>query len=117
MNIIFKNTTFDKTIFWAFFLSLIIIIANSVYILVSYNKLPFFLPIYNQMPWGDERLGRKEEILIPILIAISVFIFNFVLSSIIYKKMPIISRIISVTAFLICFFVLIITFRTILLII
>lgn len=117
MNTIFKNATFDKTIFWAFFLSFIIIIVSSVYILVSYSKLPPFLPIYNQMPWGDERLGRKEEIFIPILLSVVALTFNFIFAAALYKKMPIISRIVGVTALLICFFVLLITFRTILLVI
>lgn len=65
------------------------------------------------MPWGDERLGTKEEIVIPLIIAFGIFIGNVLIASALYKNMPLIARIFSITALLACVFTLLFIIRTV----
>lgn len=116
MNAITKMTS-DKTFFWSFLLSLVFILFNTAYAAFSYTKLPPLVPLYNQLPWGESRLGMKIEIFIPIGIASFIFITNLFLSSYLYKKMPLISRILCLTSLLITFFALTIVIRAIRLVI
>lgn len=117
MNILFENIVSDKTLLWGFLLSFITIIGCFVYIVLSYNHLPPLIPLYNQMPWGPSRLAQKIEIFIPLSIAASIFIFNLLFSSIFYKKIPLTSRIICITSFLVSLFALLAVVRTLQLVI
>lgn len=112
MNTIIKNIKSDKTLFWGFSISFILIAFNTLYVYIHYKHLPPLVPLYNQMPWGDYRLGQKPEIFIPIAIAAAIFLFNLSLSSILHKKMPLTSRISCITVILISIFVLLIILRT-----
>lgn len=116
MSVVTKITS-DKIFFWSFLLSLLFILFSTVYTLFSYSKLPPIIPLYNQLPWGEARIGTKIEIFIPGIIAFFIFLINLFLSSALYKKMPFISRILCVTSLLTNFFALIIVVRAIRLII
>ncbi|MDO8657933.1 MAG: hypothetical protein Q7K55_04285 [Candidatus Levybacteria bacterium] len=117
MNALFKNIFSDKTLFWGFLSSFILILANFSYTLFSYINLPPYIPLYNQMPWGEKRLGEKPEIFLPVLIATFIFIFNMILVIFLYKKIPILARILCITGFLSCFFALLVVIRTLQLVI
>lgn len=82
-------------------------------ILFFYRNLPPLIPIYNQMPWGEARLGSKVEILIPVLLATIFFISNLILGLNVYGKMPLVSRTLSITGFLLIVIAFVFTFRTI----
>jgi len=64
------------------------------------------------MPWGEKRLGTKEQIFIPIAVTFTIFLINLFLSALSYEKMPLISRIFSVTTFMAALFTLIFIVRT-----
>lgn len=117
MNEIYKNIVSDKIFFYSLLTTFLSIIIAVAYVMFNYSSLPPFVPIYNQMPWGEAQLGKKQEIFIPILISSVISIFNLLFAIIIYKKMPITARILSSTSLLICFFTLIVIVRTIRLII
>lgn len=116
MKVFFENIKSDKILFWGFSAAFILIAINLIFILLSYSNLPPFIPIFNQMPWGEKRLGVKWQIFLPLFITFIIFLTNLFLSSFLYKKMPLISRILSFTSLLICFFALLFSARTILLI-
>lgn len=103
----------DKTILFGFLLSLSLVCGVSVYSILYYSQLPPFIPLYNQMPWGEERLGAREHIGIPIIIALIALFLNSLLSLLLYKKIPLVSRVLSVTSLLICFLTLLLVVRTI----
>lgn len=113
MKIFFKNIKSDKILAYGFSISSMFIFLNIIYVIFFYTSLPPAIPLFNQMPWGEARLGTKWQIFIPVFMALLIFIGNLFLSSVFYKKIPLISRMLAVTSFLICFFALLFSARTI----
>ena len=101
MKEIFKYFKTDKIVKWSTIIALILIFFETVYITFYYFSLPPFIPIFNQLPWGEERLGTKIEIFFPVVISIVFSIFNFFLLNQLYEKMPLASRMLSITTILI----------------
>ncbi|HVA96526.1 MAG TPA: hypothetical protein VND99_02635 [Candidatus Acidoferrales bacterium] len=97
------NTTLvkaDKIIKWGMAFSLILLFLQAIFIAIFYLKLPPVLPLFNQLPWGEARLGVKYEILLPLIITGVYFLFNYFLLIKLYSNMPLVSRIIGVTTLL-----------------
>ncbi len=92
MKEFFKNIARDKTITSAFFINIFLILTTVIYIAFSYGKLPPFIPIFNQLPWGEQRLGSQITIFIPIGISLLILAINIFISTLIYKKIPLIAR-------------------------
>ena len=117
MKQFFKDIIQDKTITLAFFLNGFFLIITVIFVLFFYGKLPPFLPIFNQLPWGEERLGSTIAIFIPILVALLILLINLFTSGIIYRRVPLIARMLGaislLAGILICLFVI----KTIILII
>lgn len=107
----------DKIILNEFVLSFLVLIATLILVLVSYKNLPPYVPIFNQLPWGNERLVETQGIFIPIGLYFIVFIFNLIFSFALYKKNnPLLGRIIAAVTLLIAVMNLIFIIRTLLLI-
>lgn len=86
----------DKFIPYTFLISLLILVVTIIFILLNFRGLPPFIPIFNQLPWGDQRLVDTPGIFIPVGIYFLIFIFNFFFSGFLYKKNnPLLSRIIA----------------------
>ncbi|MDP2585812.1 MAG: hypothetical protein Q8P29_02950 [Candidatus Levybacteria bacterium] len=100
MKEFFKDIAQDKTITAAYLINIFLMIATVVYILFSYGKLPPFIPIFNQLPWGEQRLGNQLTIFIPTLVALLIFAINIFASASIYKKIPLISRMLAAVSLL-----------------
>lgn len=113
MNTFFRKIKSDKTIFFGIITSLILILFSVFYIAFTYSSLPPFIPLFNQMPWGESRIGTKIEIFIPFAITLFVFIINTFISSLLYEKTPLISRMLSMTGLLVCLFTLLFVIRTV----
>jgi len=92
MKEFFKDIIPDRIIISAFFINIFLIITTVIYILISYGKLPPFVPVFNQLPWGEQRLGPTFTIFIPVLIALLLLVINIFISNAVYKKIPLISR-------------------------
>ncbi|MDP2637464.1 MAG: hypothetical protein Q8P26_00180 [Candidatus Levybacteria bacterium] len=101
MKELFKNIKKDKTITLAFFINSFCITISIILILLSYGKLPPFLPIFNQLPWGEQRLGATITIFIPVLVSIIILGINAPASALIYGKIPLIARILTATSLLV----------------
>lgn len=117
MKGLFKKINADRIIKLSAYFSFGFLFFHIIYISFLYTFLPPFLPLFNQMPWGEERLGVKIEVFLPFLITVSFFSLNLFLSLKLYEKMPLISRILSITSLLICALSFIFIVRTIQLII
>lgn len=117
MKELIKHIKTDKIVKWGVILSLSLLILQTIYILVVYSFLPPYLPIFNQMSWGESRLGSKIEIFLPILITVAFVIINMFLITRLYTRMPLASRILSITTLLITILSCIFVTRTLLLII
>ena len=90
----------DKIIRWGMTFSLIFFVFGLGLLVLFYLKLPPLVPLFNQLPWGDERLGAKFEFFIPIIITAFFFLFNYLLSRKLYISMPLVSRILGITTLL-----------------
>ena len=112
----FRYLREDRLIFRLFALGLFFILLTLLYALLNYSQLPPLLPVFNQLPWGVDRLGNSWGIFIPSLIVLLIFSFNILLSAFIYSYSPLISRLFAVTSFLISLLNLLFIVRTILLI-
>src|SRR5476651_22747 len=103
MKGLFKDLTSDKTIFRFNIFTILIIVFTIIFITISYRRLPPIIPLFNQLPWGSQRLGSTFSIFIPSIIVIMIFIINMFIAKIVYKKTPLVSRMLAVTSFLIAF--------------
>jgi len=107
----------DKIVRRSSILSAILFILQTVYLCWTYIKLPPFVPVFNQMPWGDDRLGTRPEIALPLFISFAFAVFNLLLLAKLYKKTPLVSRILSITTLLITTLACIFLFQTLQLIV
>lgn len=96
----FNNITQDKTIATAYSLNGFFMIAVIIFILFSYSALPPFIPIFNQLPWGEQRLGSTLTIFVPVLVALSISITNLFISVATYHKTPLVARMLAAISIL-----------------
>ena len=108
-----KNITSDKLALRGFFISLILMLLTILYILVNYSNLPPFVPIFNQLPWGNDRLTMPLGIFIPTLLLAFIFIFNLIFTSLIYNKNPLIARMVAAVTLILSFMNFLFIIRTI----
>src|SRR3989344_5584663 len=113
MSFSIKELFSDKTFFMFFVGSIFFIFIHLVFILITIKNLPPFVPLFNQMPWGETRLGEKIQILIPLGITLLFCISDFIISGYAYKSVPLVSRFLSVTSFIISLLALLLVIRTV----
>lgn len=117
MKELFKHIKSDKIVKWGIILASSILIVQTIYVLIAYISLPPYLPLFNQMPWGEGRLGTKLEIFLPIVITVLYASVNILLIARLYTRMPLASRILGITTLLLSILSCIFVTRTLLLII
>ena|SRR5260221_2168451 len=113
MKELFNTLSKDKFIYRNSIFSLAIIISNFLYIILYYGKLPPFTPLFNQMPWGQQRIAPTIFIFMMPILALTIFFSNLLLSFFLYKRNPLISRLFSTTSLLISILTLIFIIKTI----
>ncbi len=113
----FNSLKKDRLIFRLYIATFIIISITASYILFNLSKLPPLIPVFNQMPWGEERLSSTFGIFIPSIITSLIFFVNIILSAVSYTTSPLISRLIAITSFLTALLTFLFIVRTISLII
>jgi len=116
MKNLINNIKSDKITLRGFFSSFLLGIITIIYILFNYKSLPPFIPIFNQLPWGEQRFTNASGIFITIIIFSFIFIINLIISSIIYSKNPLLARILAATTLLVAIINFIFIVRTILVI-
>lgn len=112
MNAVFNHIRNDKILLLGFALAFACCITSFVFLAIFYKQLPPFIPLFNQFPWGDIRLGTPMEFFIPPLLGLVIFLINLSLANFIYLKLPLLSRMLSLTTLLSTFFVLLFTLQT-----
>ena len=96
----FNSLKKDRLIFRLYITTSILIAITASYSLFNLSKLPPLIPVFNQMPWGEERLSSTFGIFIPSIITSTIFFINIILSAVSYSTSPLISRLIAITSFL-----------------
>jgi hypothetical protein len=113
MKKLFKTLRSDKILFRFFLTSIALISISFFWILLRYRDLPPIVPVFNQLPWGESRLAPTPSIFLPNLTMLLVLIVNTFVSTRVYENTPLISRMLSVTNFLVSLLGLLFIFRTI----
>jgi len=90
-----NNIKADKLTFRGFIISFFIGIFTLLIILILYRNFPPFIPIFNQLPWGEQRLTETVGIFIPLAVYAFIFVLNLSFTSLIYSKNPLIARIVA----------------------
>jgi hypothetical protein len=111
MNVLFNRIVKDKIIRLGNGASLAILLLDILYSLLVYRSLPPFLPLFNQMPWGDLRLGDRPLIFLPISLACGISLVNFFFATQLYEHTPLLARMITITSLLINIITFIFLFR------
>jgi len=109
----FKNITSDNITQKGFLFCFAIILLASIYAIFYFNSLPPLLPLFNQLPWGEQRLVNTAGIFIPPTVAFLILVINLILSSLVYKKAPLLSRILAITSLLISVLTFLFVIRTV----
>lgn len=109
----FKNVFLDKTTRLGFAGTISVVLITLVFVFFYYNSLPPFVPIFNQLPWGEQRFGAKPAMFLPTLISFLIFALNLILAMLIYKKIPLVSRILAISSLTVSVLVFFFTIRTI----
>jgi len=113
MNGLIKQLSIDKTIWWSTLLSVFLLLLSLLLVLFFYQSLPPLIPLFNQLPWGIERLGPKINLLFPIILTLILLLCNTALTKYIYERMVITTRMLSITSLLASLITLIFIARTI----
>lgn len=100
MKEFFNPAITDRIIYKSTVVSIFIMLLTFLYVLIRFFSLPPFIPVFNQLPWGNDRIGPKFTIFIPLLTTVLILVSNLTLSSLIYTKSPLLSRIFAVTTLL-----------------
>lgn len=75
----FKSS--DKYFLTPLFISLFIALLITLLIFILYNQLPFKLPLFYSLPWGETQLVAKQQLfLLPIILLVIVLINAFIFS-------------------------------------
>lgn len=106
-----KKLQADSVGWWSFWISCFIFFVDFVVIAILYHTLPPYLPLYNHMPWGYERLGSTIQIVIPLSIPLFLFIANTIYAGIIREKNILLSRFLYITNLSLALFVTIFLLR------
>ena len=113
----FNTINEDKLLKRLFMVSLLLMALTIIYTLINYSKLPPLLPVFNQLPWGQQRLSLTPGIFIPTIVVLGIFIFNVFASVLVYSRSPLLSRLLAITSFITALLNILFMFRTIQLII
>ena len=97
-------------------ISLIILLLTLGYSVFIYRNLPPLIPVFNQLPWGINRLAEKNMYFLPLGLSILMIFINIIFSRLMYEKMPLVVRMLSITTLFVSFITLIFILRTALLV-
>ncbi|MDO8620974.1 MAG: hypothetical protein Q7R31_01700 [Candidatus Levybacteria bacterium] len=100
MKDFFRDILNGQTTRKIFIANLSLVIITCALIALYYHNLPPFIPIFNQLPWGEQRLGSTATIFIPPLIAFIIFICNIIVAGLAYEKIPLVSRMLATVSLL-----------------
>ena len=112
MNEVSSLVKADKIIRWGMTFSFSLLLLQALLLGIFFLQLPPILPLFNQLPWGDARIGAKYEIFLPLVIALFFFLFNYFLLRKLYITMPLVSRILGITTLLSALLSLVFVVRT-----
>lgn len=103
----------DKIIRLSSLLNILLLVVLTALTIYFFFQLPPYIPLFNQLPWGMERLSPNFGIFYPLALAYGFTIMNILLAKYVYEKISIVSRMLVVTSSLISLLMFIFIARTI----
>jgi hypothetical protein len=82
-------------------LSFAILLLSSILIAFTYPSLPPYIPFFNSLPWGTERLFSSFVVIILPIVFLLLIITNVILSSQLYTKHALMARMVSFNGLLV----------------
>lgn len=89
---------YDKLIRQTSIVAIILLAISLVSILLFLSHLQPFIPLFNQSPWGILRLANKSALFLPVSIAFAYLLINSIIAHYVSTTMPLVSRILAITA-------------------
>lgn len=116
MRSFFKSLRKDNLLNICFWTTIILVCLMIGTIAISYTNLPPFLPLYNQMPWGYERLGKAYEIFLLPAGILFITILNTIIGIKLVEKIPLLARFLFISLTMLSLFTYIFILRMIFLV-
>jgi hypothetical protein len=91
----------DNILKFSTLLSFMILLFVSGIIAISYANLPPYVPFFNSLPWGTERLFSSIVVIVLPLAFLFVIIVNILLSAHLYTKHALMARMVSFNGLLV----------------
>ncbi len=113
MKNLINNIKADKLALRGFLVSLLLTLLAILYIAINYKSLPQLVPVFNQLPWGNDRLVPTVGIFIPVAVFAAIFVFNILFTSIVYSHNPLIARIVAAVTLILAMMNLLYIIRTV----
>lgn len=113
MNAFFENLNEDKVLKGGIYLDLFFVFASFFYIFINLKNLPPVIPLFNQLPWGDQRIIETMWIFMLPSLSLIILLGNSTFSEIFYKKNPLVARLFIAGSLLFSILVLLFIIRTI----
>lgn len=113
MKKFFKDIKNDRITRLGFVIALLLAVCIFVFTLFKYRGLPPFIPLFNQLPWGSQRLGETPTIFIPLAVVFFIFATNLIIASFVYQKMPLVARILASTSLVVSLLTILFIVKTI----
>ncbi|MBI4100624.1 hypothetical protein HY439_02680 [Candidatus Microgenomates bacterium] len=99
----FKKILNNPPYLWGIVFTVVVILFSVFLLVLNWQNLPPQVPIFYNRLWGEDQLGKREELLLLPSIAFVFFIINILLATKIYLKEGLISLILIWTASFLAF--------------
>lgn len=95
----------------------ILLLICIIYTGIAYYIFPPVIPLFHQLPWGEQRLAEKIGIVLPVGFTFCTVYINVILATMIHKTLPLVGRILIITSLLLTILLSIFLIKTTLLVI
>lgn len=82
-------------------LSFMVLLICTVLIAVLFSKLPPYIPFFNSLPWGTQRLFSSTVVIFLPIVFLFIIIVNNILSTYLYSQHALIARMVSFNGLLV----------------
>lgn len=113
MSVFSKEVKQDKIILRGLIITFLFILLSLLFIFIKLRVIPPYIPLYNQLPWGTQRLTSSLMIFLPVLLTTVISFINIIILVLIYPKSQMISRMLIFASVLISILSFLFIIRTI----
>lgn len=97
----------DGVVFWSAAITILISLFVLVLWLVNLNKLPYQIPLFFSLPWGEDQLGTLNQFIILPSIILLTLLVNLIISWHLHPSQQIIKRMLSISSVIVAVLILV----------